>query len=77
MAYIKSIAFLPATIYPPLALSLPAPILMPFGHKQNFLLDDPENPIEAGSAEDTYKSSEKDVLIAFNDWLVDKLAEEA
>lgn len=43
---------------------------------QNFLLVDPENPIEAGSVEDTYKSSEKDALIAFNDWLVDKLAEE-
>ena len=43
---------------------------------QNFLLADPENPIEAGSAEDTYESSEKDALIAFNDWLVDKLAEE-
>lgn len=43
---------------------------------QNFLLADPENPIEAGSAEDTYTSSEKDALIAFNDWLVDKLAEE-
>lgn len=44
---------------------------------QNFLLADPENPIEASSAEDTYESSEKDALIAFNDWLVDKLAEEA
>ena len=43
---------------------------------QNFLLTDPENPIEAGSVEDTYESSEKDALIAFNDWLVDKLAEE-
>ena len=43
---------------------------------QNFLLADPENPIEAGSVEDTYKSSEKGALIAFNDWLVDKLAEE-
>ena len=43
---------------------------------QNFLLADPENPIVAGSAEDTYESSEKDALIAFNDWLVDKLAEE-
>ena len=43
---------------------------------QNFLLADPENPIEAGSVEDTYESSEKDALIAFNDWLVDKLAEE-
>lgn len=43
---------------------------------QNFLLADPENPIEAGSVEDTYASSEKDALIAFNDWLVDKLAEE-
>ena len=43
---------------------------------QNFLLKDPENPIEAGSAEDTYESSEKGALIAFNDWLVDKLAEE-
>ena len=43
---------------------------------QNFLLVDPENPIEAGSADDMYKSSEKDALIAFNDWLVDKLAEE-
>ena len=43
---------------------------------QNFLLADPENPIEAGSAEDTYESSEKGALIAFNDWLVDKLAEE-
>ena len=43
---------------------------------QNFLLVDPENPIEAGSVEDTYASSEKDALIAFNDWLVDKLAEE-
>ena len=43
---------------------------------QNFLLVDPENPIEAGSVEDTYESSEKDALIAFNDWLVDKLAEE-
>lgn len=43
---------------------------------QNFLLADPENPIEAGSVEDTYKSSEKDALIAFNDWLVNKLAEE-
>ena len=44
---------------------------------QNFLLADPENPIEAGSVEDTYKSSEKGALIAFNDWLVDKLAEVA
>ena len=43
---------------------------------QNFLLADPENPIEAGSVEDTYESSEKGALIAFNDWLVDKLAEE-
>ncbi len=43
---------------------------------QNFLLADPENPIEAGSAKDTYESSEKGALIAFNDWLVDKLAEE-
>ena len=43
---------------------------------QNFLLADPENPIEAGSVEDTYESSEKSALIAFNDWLVDKLAEE-
>ena len=43
---------------------------------QNFLLADPENPIVAGSAEDTYESSEKGALIAFNDWLVDKLAEE-
>ena len=43
---------------------------------QNFLLADPENPIVAGSAEDPYESSEKDALIAFNDWLVDKLAEE-
>ena len=43
---------------------------------QNFLLADPDNPIEAGSVEDTYESSEKDALIAFNDWLVDKLAEE-
>ena len=43
---------------------------------QNFLLADPENPIEAGSVEDTYASSEKDALIAFNDWLVNKLAEE-
>ena len=43
---------------------------------QNFLLADPENPIEAGSAEDMYKSSEKGALIAFNDWLVDKLAED-
>lgn len=43
---------------------------------QNFLLVDPENPIEAGSVEDTYESSEKDALIAFNDWLVNKLAEE-
>ena len=43
---------------------------------QNFLLVDPENPIEAGSVEDTYESSEKDALIACNDWLVDKLAEE-
>ena len=43
---------------------------------QNFLLADPENPIEAGSVEDTYESSEKDALIAFNDWLIDKLAEE-
>ena len=43
---------------------------------QNFLLADPENPIEVGSVEDTYKSSEKGALIAFNDWLVDKLAEE-
>ena len=43
---------------------------------QNFLLADPENPIEAGSVEDTYKSSEKGALIAFNDWLVDKLSEE-
>lgn len=43
---------------------------------QNFLLTDPENPIEAGSVQDTYESSEKDALIAFNDWLVDKLAEE-
>ena len=43
---------------------------------QNFLLADPENPIEAGSVQDTYESSEKDALIAFNDWLVDKLAEE-
>lgn len=43
---------------------------------QNFLLADPENPIEAGSVEDTYGSSEKGALIAFNDWLVDKLAEE-
>lgn len=43
---------------------------------QNFLLADPENPIEAGSVEDTYESNEKDALIAFNDWLVDKLAEE-
>ena len=43
---------------------------------QNFLLADPENPIEAGSVEDTYALSEKGALIAFNDWLVDKLAEE-
>ena len=43
---------------------------------QNFLLADPENPIEAGSAEDMYESNEKAALIAFNDWLVDKLAEE-
>ena len=43
---------------------------------QNFLLADPENPIKAGSVEDTYESSEKGALIAFNDWLVDKLAEE-
>jgi len=42
---------------------------------QNFLLTDPVNPIEAGSAEDTFPSVEKDALIAFNDWLVDKLAE--
>lgn len=44
---------------------------------QNFLLTDPENPIEAGSEEDTFESLEKDALIALNDWLVDKLAEEA
>lgn len=41
---------------------------------QNFLLTDPQNPITAGSVEDTYESDEKDALLAFNNWLVDEIA---
>lgn len=51
-------------------------LLLQFIDWQNFLLADPQNPIVAGSPEDTYVSAtdEKDVLIAFNNWLVDELA---
>lgn len=50
--------------------------LLHFIDWQNFLLTDPQNPIIAGSVEDTYVSAtgEKAELEAFNNWLVDELA---
>ena len=54
-----------------------ADFLLHFIDWQNFLLSDPVNPIVAGSAEDTYVSVERDALEAFNNWLVDEIAETA
>lgn len=48
--------------------------LLHFIDWQNFLLTDPLNPITAGSVEDTFVSSERDALEAFNNWLVDEVA---
>ena len=41
---------------------------------QNYLLTDPQNPIEAGSVDDLFVSTEKEQLILFNNWLVDEIA---
>lgn len=48
--------------------------LIHFIEWQNYLLEDPENPIVAGSAEDLFESDERDALEAFNNWLVDEIA---